>query len=82
MDTIKFKKGNTLVIAHRGLSGIETENTNAAFVAAGNRSYYGVETDTHITSDGSFVINHDFDLRRVSGENVPVEEVSLALQKI
>ena len=79
MDTIKFKKGNTLVIAHRGLSGIETENTNAAFVAAGNRSYYGVETDTHITSDGRFVINHDFDLRRVSGENVPVEEVSLAL---
>ena len=34
MDTIKFNKKQTLVVAHRGLSGIETENTNAAFVAA------------------------------------------------
>ena len=38
MNTIKFDKKNALVVAHRGLSGIERENTNAAFVAAGNRS--------------------------------------------
>ena len=47
MDTIKFDKKKTVMIAHRGLSGIETENTNSAFVAAGNRSYYGIETDIH-----------------------------------
>ena len=34
MNTIKFDHGNALVVAHRGLSGIERENTNAAFVAA------------------------------------------------
>lgn len=79
MDTVKFKKDNTLVIAHRGLSGIETENTNAAFVAAGNRSYYGIETDIHRTADGKFVVNHDNDLKRVAGENVSVEEVSLSV---
>ena len=45
MNTVKFEKGQTLVVAHRGLSGIERENTNSAFVAAGNRSYYGIETD-------------------------------------
>ena len=45
MNTIKFDKKNVKVIAHRGLSGIETENTNSAFVAAGNRSYFGIETD-------------------------------------
>ena len=56
MNTPKFEKGNVLVIAHRGLSGIETENTNAAFVAAGNRSYYGIETDIHRTADGNLVI--------------------------
>ena len=79
MNTVKFEKGNVRVVAHRGLSGIERENTNAAFVAAGNRSYYGIETDIHRTADGRFVVCHDNDLLRVAGEKIPVEEVSLAL---
>lgn len=83
MNTIKINRKNTLLVAHRGLSGIETENTNAAFVAAGNRSYYGVETDIHRTADGRFVVCHDNDLRRVAGVNVPVETTTLAeLQSI
>ena len=52
MNTIKIDKKDAKIIAHRGLSGIETENTNAAFIAAGNRSYYGIETDVHKTLDG------------------------------
>ncbi len=79
MDTIKFQKNNALAVAHRGLSGIETENTIAAFIAAANRSYYGIETDIHRTGDGKFIVGHDFDLKRVSGENVCIEEVSLAV---
>ncbi len=47
------------MIAHRGLSGIETENTAAAFVAAGQHPYFGIETDVHRTRDGQFVIIHD-----------------------
>ncbi len=66
MDTIKIKSAETKIIAHRGLSCIERENTNAAFVAAGNRSYYGIETDVHITKDGKFVIIHDETTDRVS----------------
>lgn len=77
MNTIKFDKKNTLAVAHRGLSGIERENTNAAFVAAGNRSYYGIETDIHRTLDGKFVVCHDDNLKRVGGENIPVEEVTM-----
>ena len=50
MDTIKIEKKNTLMVAHRGVSGLEKENTLAAFIAAGNRSYYGVETDVHRTA--------------------------------
>ena len=34
MDTVKFDKKETKVIAHRGLSGIERENTCPAFGAA------------------------------------------------
>lgn len=77
MNTTKINKGNTKLIAHRGLSGIETENTNSAFVAAGNRSYFGIETDIYRTSDGKFAINHDGNLKRISGDDIAVEGVSL-----
>ena len=39
-EPIRLHAAGTRMIAHRGLSGIERENTCAAFVAAGNRSYY------------------------------------------
>lgn len=77
MTTVKFDKKKTKVIAHRGLSGIEVENTCSAFVAAGNRSYYGVETDIYRTSDGHFVVGHDDNLKRVAGEEIYLEKVSL-----
>ena len=55
-NTIKLEnKGHTQMIAHRGVCGLEPENTNAAFIAAGNRSYYGIESDVHKTADGKFV---------------------------
>ena len=83
MDTFKIEKKNVRMIAHRGLSGIEQENTNAAFVAAGNRSYYGIETDIHRTADGRFVISHDDNLKRVSGEDVLLKAKTLSeLQSI
>ena len=83
MDTLKFKKRHTLVIAHRGLSGIEPENTCAAFIAAGNRSYYGIETDIHRTADGQFAVVHDKDLCRVAGIDLSVEDNDLSsLQQV
>lgn len=78
MDTIKIQKGNTKMVAHRGLSGIELENTCAAFVAAGNRDYFGIETDVHRTADGAYVVIHDDNTARVAFENVPVEGSTLA----
>ena len=78
MDTVKFKKSNdVLVVAHRGLSGLETENTASAFVAAGNRSYFGIETDIHVTSDDKFVVIHDDTTERVAKITVNVEEKTL-----
>lgn len=66
------------MIAHRGLSGIETENTAAAFVAAGQHPYFGIETDVHRTKDGRFIIIHDDNTLRVSGESRIVEETDFA----
>ncbi len=74
MDTIRIPRKQALMVAHRGVSGLERENSVAAFVAAGNRSYFGIETDVHKTADGSFVIIHDSMTGRVSPTNVNVEE--------
>ena len=79
MDTVKLQnKNGCRMIAHRGVSGIERENTSAAFIAAGNRSYFGIETDVHVTKDGKYVICHDNDLRRVAGVEMSVEGSTLA----
>lgn len=83
MNTIKFDKKSVRVIAHRGLSGIEIENTNSAFVAAGNRSYYGIETDIYKTADGHFIVGHDDNYKRLSGEEIYLEKETLArLQEV
>ena len=75
MNTIRFEdKGNIKMIAHRGVSGLERENTCPAFVAAGVKSYYGIETDVHITKDGKFIVVHDDNLQRVAGVDMVVEE--------
>ncbi|MBQ6893382.1 MAG: hypothetical protein IJN48_04175 [Clostridia bacterium] len=73
-DTIKLNKKGVLMVAHRGLSGLEPENSCAAFVAAGNRSHYGIETDVHVTADGRYVIIHDDNTLRTTGVDMVVEE--------
>lgn len=78
MDTIKINHAQTQMVAHRGVSGLELENTCAAFVAAGNRSYFGVETDVHVTADGQFIIIHDDSTGRVATEAMVVEQTDYA----
>ena len=68
MDTIKITRGNVKMVAHRGVSGLEPQNTLLAFVAAGNRSYFGIETDVHITSDGKYVCMHDDTFEHTAGK--------------
>jgi len=75
MNTVKFTdKGEIKMIAHRGVSGLERENTCPAFVAAGVKSYYGIETDVHVTKDGKFIVFHDDNLKRLVGVDTVVEE--------
>jgi glycerophosphoryl diester phosphodiesterase len=62
------------MIAHRGVSGILLENTVPAFELAGQKSYYGIETDVHVTKDGKFIIVHDDDLKRIAGLDLCIEE--------
>lgn len=81
--TYGFNKRNTKIVAHRGASGIERENTCPAFIAAGNRTYYGVETDIHVGINGEFIVIHDDTTTRVSGGmyNFNVEETPYSILK-
>jgi glycerophosphoryl diester phosphodiesterase len=50
------------VIAHRGASGYEYENSRAAFRRAIMLDADGVELDVHATRDGAIVVHHDPDV--------------------
>ncbi len=78
-NTIKIADHkNTVMVAHRGVSGLETENTAAAFIAAGNRTYFGVETDIYRTVDGQYICNHDGRSGRICEVDLEMEKSTLA----
>lgn len=74
-------KIQTKMIAHRGLSGVEIENTMPAFLLAAQHSYYGIETDVHRTKDGFFVIHHDDDLLCIYDSPLVIKENDLETLK-
>lgn len=78
VNTIKVVGKDTKFIAHRGLSVLERENTHAAFIAAGCKSYYASECDIHLTKDNHFVVIHDFSTRRVAEVDKLVKDSTLA----
>lgn len=82
MNTVKIDSKKTKMVAHRGLSGLEKENTYPAFVAAGNRSYFGIETDVRVTSDGELIVIHDDTTERISGGNVKVNVFESDYKKV
>ena len=51
--------GDVAVIAHRGASRLERENTIEAFVRARELGADAVELDVRITGDGYLVVHHD-----------------------
>lgn len=51
-----------LIIAHRGASGAEYENSRAAFRRAGKLGADGIELDVHSTRDGILLVHHDPEL--------------------
>jgi glycerophosphoryl diester phosphodiesterase len=50
------------IIAHRGASGYEYENSRAAFRRAVMLDADGVELDVHATRDGGIVVHHDHEI--------------------
>ncbi len=63
---------NVKMIAHKGYWLDTRENTAEAFIAAGKKSYYGIEADTRITADGEFVMIHDGNTNAVTNGDTVV----------
>jgi glycerophosphoryl diester phosphodiesterase len=62
------------VIAHRGASGYEYENSRAAFRRAVILDADGIELDVHSTRDGGIVVHHDPEIPGVGA----IAQLSLA----
>ncbi len=78
-DTVKIPNKNEVkIVAHRGYSLIERENTVNAFVAACQRSVWGVECDIHATSDGKYLVYHDDTTERLCDKKLVMEKSSFA----
>lgn len=65
MNTIKIDKYFKGMVANQGLSGIETENTIFAFLAAANRSYFGISGDLSVSKDNKIIVTFDDTLLRL-----------------
>ena len=62
--------------AHRGLHGNgRAENSLSAFRAAVEHGY-GAELDVHLLKDGNLAVIHDSDLKRVTGQEGKVEDLT------
>lgn len=64
------------ISAHRGSSGLAPENTMSAFKQALYDLADYVELDVHLTSDNVVVVMHDSNLKRTTGVNKNIWQVS------
>ncbi|WP_078651379.1 glycerophosphodiester phosphodiesterase [Streptomyces xylophagus] len=63
---------NFLTIGHRGVMGLEPENTLRSFVAAEQAGLDVIELDLHLSSDGALVVMHDADVDRTTDGTGPI----------
>lgn len=68
----------TAVWAHRGASAYAPENTMEAFRLAQEMGADGMELDVHLTRDGEILVTHDENVRRVTGTDALVRDLTLA----
>lgn len=64
------------IFAHRGASGYKFENSMDAFKKALELGANGIEIDVQQTSDGELYVIHDTNLKRLTGVNRLVSELS------
>lgn len=81
MNIISLEKSvyapDTKIIAHRGYTEGNVENTISGLVSAASAGADLIEVDIQQTVDGQFVVFHDRTLRRLTGKNGVISNMTL-----
>ncbi|MDX3230675.1 glycerophosphodiester phosphodiesterase [Streptomyces sp. ME19-01-6] len=67
-----------LTIGHRGVMGVEPENTLRSFLRAEHEGLDVIELDLHLSKDGALVVMHDADVDRTTDGQGPIIDFTLA----
>ncbi|MBT2508430.1 glycerophosphodiester phosphodiesterase [Streptomyces sp. ISL-98] len=67
-----------LTIGHRGVMGVEPENTLRSFVRAEQAGMDAIELDLHLSKDGALVIMHDAEVDRTTDGRGAIADLTLA----
>lgn len=67
-----------LIIGHRGVMGVEPENTLRSFRHAEQAGMDAIELDLHLSKDGSLVVMHDTDVDRTTNGKGAIADRTLA----
>ena len=68
--------GNPMIMAHRGFSAAAPENTIPAFRMCIENDFSAAELDVQMLKDGTIIVLHDDNLKRTTGINKNVWEVT------
>lgn len=66
-ESLVYAKWNVQIAVHRGDTSNAPENSLPALISAIDKGFQVVELDVQLTKDGIAVLNHDSDLRRMTG---------------
>ncbi|MFF7967921.1 glycerophosphodiester phosphodiesterase [Streptomyces sp. NPDC007903] len=69
---------NFLTIGHRGVMGVEPENTLRSFAAAEQAGLDLIELDLHLSKDGALIVMHDAAVDRTTDGTGQIAEKTLA----
>ncbi|MFD6416068.1 glycerophosphodiester phosphodiesterase [Streptomyces sp. NPDC060194] len=67
-----------LTIGHRGVMGVEPENTLRSFLRAEREGLDVIELDLHLSKDGALVVMHDAEVDRTTDGKGAISDLTLA----
>lgn len=77
-EEIVDKRENIRIVAHRTGGNLASENSVEGIEQAASRKCEGSETDIQRTKDGQYVINHDGNFKRLTGDQRKPKDMTLA----
>lgn len=75
-DNLVYAKWTVLISAHRGDTESAPENSVPAIAAAIDKGVQSVELDVQLTKDGVAVLHHDYTLKRLTGSDMRVADLT------